>query len=192
MSLDGFIAGPKDEVHEIFKWYTAGDVEYNVEGGPFTFKVSQASADMLAREWRSIGAIVTGRRDFDVSNAWGGEVILGVPTYIVTHSVPQEWVDKQPLFRFVTGGVESAIDQAKEAAGDKDVSVGGTKIVQQALQLELIDEILIDLAPMLLGEGIPLFHNLGPDTIELEQTAVIPGHNVTHLKYRVIKTKPIS
>jgi dihydrofolate reductase len=187
MSLDGFIAGPNDEVHQIFKWYNAGDVDFEAGGSTFVFKVSQASADYLREEWGNLGAIVTGRRDFDVSNAWGGESILGVPTFIVTHSPPEEWIGRQPLFIFVTDGVESAIAQAKAAAGDKTVGVGGTTIVQQCLKLGLIDEILIDLAPILLGEGIRLFDNLGPNPIELEQTGVIEGGGVTHLRYRVIK-----
>lgn len=187
MSLDGFIAGPNDEVHQLFKWYRSGDVEFPVKGTGITFKMSQASADLLNEEWERTGAIVTGRRDFDVSNAWGGQAILGVPIFIVTHDPPEEWIEKQPLFIFVTDGVESAIAQAREAAGDKTVSVGGTTIVQQALKLGLIDEIQIDMAPILLGEGIRLFDKLGPEPIELEQTAVIQGKDVTHLKYRVVK-----
>jgi dihydrofolate reductase len=187
MSLDGFIAGPNDEVGDLFKWYRAGSVEYPVAGSGMVFHVSQASADYLTEEWGKLGAIVTGRRDFDVSKAWGGEAILGVPTYIVTHSPPEEWLGKQPLFIFVTEGVESAVEQAKNAAGEKVVGVGGTTIVQQCLQLGLIDEIMIDLAPILLGQGIRLFDHLGPNPIELEQTAVIPATGVTHLKYRVVK-----
>ena len=187
MSLDGFIAGPNDEVDRIFKWYGAGDTNFPVEGTEMVFKISRASADLLKEEWGQIGAIVTGRRDFDVSNAWGGETVLGVPTFIVTHSPPEEWVGKQPLFIFVTEGVESAIEQAKTAAGDKNVSVGGTTIVQQCLKLGLLDEIQIDMAPILLGDGIRLFDALGPEPIELEQTAVIEGTGVTHLKYRIVK-----
>lgn len=187
MSLDGFIAGPNDEIDRLFKWYGSGDVDFPVAGSSMVFKVSQASADYLTEEWGQLGAIVTGRRDFDVSNAWGGETILGVPTFIVTHSPPEEWVGRQPLFIFVTDGVESAIVQAKEAAGDKVVGVGGTTIVQQCLKLGLIDEIQIDMAPILLGEGIRLFDKLGREPIELEQTGVIEGKGVTHLKYRVVK-----
>jgi dihydrofolate reductase len=163
MSLDGFIAGSNDEVDRIFKWYGSGDVDFPVEGSDMVFKVSQASADYLSEEWGQLGAIVTGRRDFDVSNAWGGETV------------------------FVTDGVESAIAQAREAAGDKNVSVGGTTIVQQCLKLGLIDEIRLDMAPVLLGEGIRLFDKLGPEPIELEQIGVIEGTGVTHVKYRVVK-----
>jgi dihydrofolate reductase/uncharacterized protein YndB with AHSA1/START domain len=191
MSLDGFIAGPNDEVHHIFKWYNSGDVEFTVKGSGMVFKIPQASANLLQRGWGKVGAIVTGRRDFDVSNAWGGQTVLGVPTFIVTHSVPQEWVDKQPLFIFVTNGVESAVAQAKKAAGENNVSVGGTTIVQQCLKLGLIDEIQIDMAPILLGQGIRLFDKLGPNPIELEQTNVFEGKGVTHLHYRVLKSKEV-
>jgi dihydrofolate reductase len=133
------------------------------------------------------GAIVTGRRDFDVSKAWGGTSPLGVPIFIVTHTPPQEWTKDGSPFTFVTEGVERALEQAKQAAGDKNVSVGGTKIVQQCLKAGLIDEIRIDLVPLLLGAGIRLFDNPGSEPIALESLAVIEGTGVTHLRYRVIK-----
>ena len=72
MSLDGFIAGPNDDVSQIFKWYFSGDTDFTLPGMDRTFKISRASADLLREEWSKFGAMVTGRRDFDVSNAWGG------------------------------------------------------------------------------------------------------------------------
>ncbi len=79
MSLDGFIAGPNDEIGRLFKWYGSGDTEFSVPGTGMVFKVAEASADYMREEWSKLGAIVTGRRDFDVSNAWGGNLVLGVP-----------------------------------------------------------------------------------------------------------------
>lgn len=187
MSLDGFIAGPNDEVDRLFRWYSSGDTDFPVPSTDMVFKISRASAELLREEWAKIGAIVTGRRDFDVSNAWGGAPSLGVPTFIVTHRVPQEWVYEGSPFTFLTDGVESAVEQAKKAAGDKNVGVGGSKIVQQCLKLGLLDEILIDLAPILLGEGIRLFDHFGPEPIELESTRVIATPDVTHLSFRVVK-----
>jgi dihydrofolate reductase len=134
-----------------------------------------------------LGAIVTGWRDFDVSQAWGGNAPLGVPIFIVTHTVPQEWAGKDSPFTFVTDGVQSALQKARQMAGDKNVSVGGTKIVQQCLNAGLLDEIQIDLVPILLGEGIRLFDHLGSEPIELESTGVTEGAGVTHLRFRVIK-----
>ena len=186
MSLDGFIAGPNDEVDRLFRWYSGGDTAFPVAGTAMVFKISRASAELLRETWGRLGAIVTGRRDFDVSGAWGGTPPLGVPTFIVTHRVPHEWVKEGSPFTFVTDGVESAIAQAKQAAGDKDVGLGGTTIVQQALLAGLVDEIRIHLAPVLLGAGIRLFDRLGPEPIELESAGVIEGSGVTHLHFRVV------
>jgi dihydrofolate reductase len=104
----------------------------------------------------------------------------------VTHSVPREWVKPGSPFTFVTDGVESAVEQAKKAAGDKNVDIIGASIAQQCLQAGLLDEIQIDLAPVLLGGGVQLFDHLG-GPIELEKLAVVDGVDVTHLRYRVIK-----
>jgi dihydrofolate reductase len=187
MSLDGFIAGPNDEVDHIFRWYSSGDTDFPVPGTDRVFKISRASAELLREEWDRIGAIVTGRRDFDVSGAWGGTPPLGVPCFIVTHRVPQEWVKDGSPFTFVTDGVESAIRQAQHAAGDKHVGVGGSTITQQCLKAGMLDEIQIDLAPILLGTGIRLFGDVGTEPIELERTGVVEGTGVTHLKFRVVK-----
>lgn len=189
MSLDGFIAEPDDGVDRLFKWYSSGDVPFPIPGTSRTFKMSAASARVFQEYMDMTGAIVTGRRDFDVSAAWGGKPPFGVPIFIVTHNIPQGWVtEENPLFTFVTDGVVSAINQAKAAAGDKHVLVGGSQIVQQSIKLGLVDEIYIELASMLLGDGISLFGRLGVDPIELERIAVIEGKDVTHLRFRVVKS----
>jgi dihydrofolate reductase len=187
MSLDGFIAGPQDEIQPLFGWYSRGDTDFPVAGTPMVFKISRASADYLRQAWGQIGAIVTGRRDFDVSEAWGGKPPLAVPTFIVTHHPPSEWVKPGSPFTFVTEGVEAAVERARQAAGDRNVAVSGTTIVQQCLRAGLLDEIHIDLAPILLGAGIRLFDQLGPDPIELENIDLIQGTGVTHLRFRVVK-----
>lgn len=186
MSLDGFIAGPEDDVRALFPWYFAGEVEIPVPGQNMTFKVSPASEVTVHEMFEHIGAIVTGRRDFDVSRAWGGKSPFGVPTYIVTHTAPQEWSKNGSPFTFVTEGVESAINQARQAAGEKQVDVGGTQIVRQALEAGLIDTIEIDLVPILLGAGIRLFDQL-PKPVNLEIERVIDAPLVTHIRYRVVK-----
>lgn len=187
MSLDGFIAGVNDDISELFEWYYSGDTDVPLRGTDLVFKVSRASATMLNDVWNQLGAFVTGRRDFDVSNAWGGSALFGIPTFIVTHHPPQEWVYPDSPFTFVTDGVESAIAQAQAIVGDKTIAVGGSTIIQQCLNLGLIDEIHIDLAPIILGNGIRLFDNLNSQSIKLENTRVIEGTGVTHLTYRVIK-----
>ena len=187
MSLDGFIAGPNDEVDQIFRWYFSGDTDFQSSSTDPMFRISRASADLLRKEWGKLGAIVTGRRDFNVSKAWGGNSPLGAPIFIVTHTAPEEWVKEGSPFTFVTDGVESAIQKARQAAGDKNVGVGGSTIVQHCLKAGLLDEIQIDLAPILLGAGIRLFDHLGLEPIELESTGVIEGSGVTHLRFRVVK-----
>ncbi len=187
MSLDGFIAGPNDDIRRLFTWYYSGDTPFPVPGTDMVFQISRASADYIGELWGSIGAMVTGRRDFDVSGAWGGRPPYGWPAYIVTHTPPQEWLREGSPFTFVTDGVASAIEQAKRAAGEKHVVVGGTTIVQQCIKAGLLDEIHIDLASMLLGDGISLFGQLGIEPVDLERTAVIEGTGVTHLRFRIVK-----
>jgi len=186
MSLDGFIATSDDDIMPLFKWYFGGDVTIPVPDSEMVFKVAPPSVKIIEEMLSRYGAIVTGRRDFEVSRAWGGKSPLGVPVFIVTHSVPQEWDKEEFPFTFVTDGVESALEQARKAAGDKDVAIGGTSITQQLLNLGLIDEIHIDLAPILLGDGIRLFDHLDR-SIELVSTRVIESTDVTHLTFRVVK-----
>jgi dihydrofolate reductase len=186
MSLDGFIADPQDNVHLLYRWMANGDTPVPGAAGR-VFMTSKASAEHYRELLETTGAIVTGRRDFDVSRAWGGEPPMGVPTFIVTHRAPQEWLKEGSPFTFVTDGVQIAIKQARQAAGDKNVVVGGTKIVQQCLRAGLVDEIKIDLAPVLLGAGIRLFEALGPEPVELEQIRVIDAPGVAHLQFRVVK-----
>ena len=112
------------------------------------------------------GAGVWGRRTFDIAHAWGGHP-PGSPAFIVTHHVPQEWVKKDSPFIFVTDGVESAIHQAKKAAGDKDVVICTPSILQQALKAGLVDEIHVDVAPLLIGGGVSLFDHLSTGPINL-------------------------
>lgn len=128
MSLDGFIAGPNDDVQHVFKWYSSGDTEVKFPGG-MAVKVSPESAEVLRETFATIGALVTGRRQFDNTKAWGGRHPLDVPVFVVTHSVPQQWVKEYPgsPFTFVTDGVESAIQQARKAAGNKNVAVDRCK-----------------------------------------------------------------
>jgi dihydrofolate reductase len=187
MSLDGFIAGPGDDVGALFGWYFSGDTEVAVQGGKMVFKLSPANAAVFREALTRPGALVTGRRDFDVSNAWGGQSPLDAPIFIVTHTVPQEWAGAGSPFTFVTGGVAGALAQARQAAGDKDVGVSGSTIVQQCLQEGWLDEIDSHLAPVLLGAGVRLFDHLGTQPRPLEILRVVTTPDVTHLRYRVVK-----
>ena len=195
MSLDGFVAGPNDGPENglgdggdaLFAWYYSGDVDFPLAGTDMVFKISRASADLLQEEWGQLGAMVAGRRMFDIAHAWGGNPPGGGPTFIVTHHPPQEWVYEGSPFTFVTDGVESAVRQAKQAAGGKDVSIGSASIAQQCLNAGLMDEININLAPVVLGSGVRLFDHLGTAPIALEQIRVVEAPGVTHLRFRVVK-----
>jgi dihydrofolate reductase len=195
MSLDGFIAGPNDGPdnplgdggERLFDWYFKGDTEYQAPSGTLTFKVSSVSAKLLRASWPTVGAFVTGRRTFDIAKGWGGRHPLDVPIFVVTHTVPQGWVKAGMPFTFVTDGVASAVAQAKAVADDKHVSVGAASLVQQCLRAGLLDEIQIDLAPVLLGSGVRLFDQLGVAPVDLECTRVIEAPRVTHLMFRVVK-----
>ena len=197
MSLDGFVAGPNDGLERpmgdggerLFKWYYSGDVDFPFPGTDMVFKVSRASAKLFQEAWPTFGAIVTGRKTFDIAGAWGGKPPLGVPHFVVTHTVPQEWLKPGSPFTFVTDGVESAVEKAKQAAGDKNVAVSTASIMQQCFKAGLLDEINIDLVPVLLGGGVRLFDHLGTEPIELERTRVVEAPGVTHLTFRVVKEK---
>ena len=149
--------------------------------------MSSEVAELIEEAGRTVGALVTGRRTFDVAHAWGGKHPMDVPVIVVTHRVPQEWIREGSPFTFVTDGVESAIKTAKKIAGDKDVAVGAPDISQQCLKAGLIDEINLDLVPVLLGQGIRLFDHLGDQAIELESMSVTNARGVTHLLFRVVK-----
>jgi dihydrofolate reductase len=194
MSLDGFVAGPNDDPENglgdggegLFNWYFGGDTEIFLSEGTPPLKVSKQSAEILNEAFKTYGAGVWGRKTFDIAHAWGGNP-PGSPAFIVTHNVPQEWVKEGSPFIFVTDGVESAIHQAKEAAGGKDVVICTANILQQALKAGLVDEIHVEVAPMLLGGGVSLFDRLGTGPINLECIRAIQEPNVLHLGYRVIK-----
>jgi dihydrofolate reductase len=187
MSLDGFIADANDDIAQLFRWYFGGDVEVPVPYTTMTFKLSKPSAAVLQERFRTTGAIVTGRRDFDVSRAWGGKPPLEVPIFILTHTPPEEWLNEGSPFIFVTDGIERAVAQAKAAAGEKHTAIGSSTTTQQCLKAGLLDEIHIDLAPVLLGAGVPLFAHLGIEPVQLETIQVIDAPGVTHLKFRVRK-----
>ncbi len=186
MSLDGFIAGPDDDVRALFGWYFSGDTEVAVPGGP-VLKLRRASAEVFQEGVNRLGALVTGRRDFDASNAWGGQSPVGAPIFIVTHNAPSAWAGTAAPFTFVTGGVADALAQARQVAGDRDIGIGGSTIVQQCLQAGYLDEIQVHLAPVLLGAGIRLFDHLGVEPQRLDILRVVPAPDVTHLLYRVLK-----
>jgi len=188
MSLDGYVADLHDGVGEVFDWYmNSGDVEFHTRGSdPMTFKVSAPSAVHLRSLWSELGAVLTGRRTFEVAEGWGGNHAWG-PAFVVTHDVPTGWPRPNSTVHFVTDGIESAVRQAKSAAGGKSVGVHGADTIQQLLNAGLLDEIHVDIAAVLLGSGVRLFDHLAGTPALLGNPTAVQGVGVTHLRYPVQK-----
>lgn len=190
MSLDGFIAGPDDTGFDLlFKWYSAGDVEVPMpddSAGVPASHVSPATAALMRREMSGWGALVVGRHLFDLVNGWGGRHPLDVTTVVLTHHPPEDRPLADENFVFVTEGIEAAVAKAREIAGDKDVAVNGGQMARQALDAGLLDEIGVDVVPVILGAGTRLFSPGDVSPRELEgPIEVVQGMGVTHLRYRV-------
>lgn len=189
MSLDGYIAAPDDTVPYIFDWYEQGPVRFDWPGNDMVSRVTPTSAEVIRSTNEETGALVVGRRVFDITDGWGGHHPIGVPVFVVSHRGPEGWDTRHDpsLTTFVHDGVASAVAQAKAVAGDKWVAVAGPNIAQQCLNLGLLDEIRIELAPVLLGAGIPFFANLESAPVLLDDPAVILDEGITHLVYAVRK-----
>lgn len=186
MSLDGYISGPGESGFEhLFAWYNSGDVEVATTKADMTWRLSEASAKHVREMFDSCGAIVVGRKLFDLTNGWDGEHPLGCPVIVMTHRPPTDWNYPDAPFTFVTDGVESAVAQAKQLAGGKGVGVNGGNIATQCLEADLLDEIWVELVPVLLGGGVRLFDQFDGGAVTLSGPTVSEGVGVTHLRYRV-------
>src|SRR5213596_249818 len=151
-----------------------------------TFKMSGPSAEHFRDLTSGLGAVLTGRRTFDVAHGWGGNHWWG-PAFVLTHHVPPGWPRPNSTVHFVTDGIESAVTQAKAAAAGKSVGVHGSDTIQQLLNAGLLDEIHVDIAAILLGSGVRLFDHLAGTPVALGNPTVIRGVGVTHLRYPVRK-----
>jgi dihydrofolate reductase len=193
-SLDGFVAGPNDglehplgeggeKLHEWVYGLASWREPHGLEGGE-----TGRDSEVLEEAMRNVGAIIIGRRMFDLARGWGDEPPFHMPVFVLTHEA-REALPKEggTTFTFVTEGIENALEQARAAAGDKDVAIGGgANTIQQFLSAGLIDEFQLHIAPMLLGGGVRLFEQ-APTNLTVENTRVIESPRVTHLKYRVVK-----
>ena len=187
MSLDGFVADSFDGVDEVFKWYSAGGSDAIVMIGGEATPMSREGAEFIEEAGRGAGVLVTARRTFDLAKAWGGGHPMGVPVVVLTHRVPEEWVNREGSpFTFVTEGVPRTIEVARQIAGQKDVIVGAPSVTQECLRLGLLDAIHIDLAPVVLGRGIRLFDNV-TKSVELRVAEASGNPHVTHITYTVMK-----
>ena len=194
MSLDGFVAGPDDGKanplgrhggEHIFDWYFSGEEEYR---DPVFRPEPGVNLDEVERMFAESGAFIFGRRTYDITDGWGGRhPVNGLPVFVMTHEPPDDPPPGPSNLTFVTDGIESAIRQARAVAGGKDIRLGGASPGKQALAAGLCDEILVHLAPYLLGGGVRLFDAL-QDGIQLEKLSCSDGPLATHLRYRVVKS----
>jgi dihydrofolate reductase len=205
-SLDGFITGPDpgyehglgvggERLHEWVVRLRSWRETHGKPGGE-----TGPDDDLLRESFGANGAIIMGRRMFsggsgpweDDANAdgwWGDEPPFRAPVFILTHH-DRETVTKQggTTFNFVTDGIESALEQARDAAGEKNVGIaGGANVAQQYLKAGLLDEMLLHVVPVLMGDGVRLFEGFDSDEVELECAQVIESPAVTHLRYRVVR-----
>jgi dihydrofolate reductase len=203
VSLDGFVAGPNptlelplgeggELLHDWAVGLAAWRGRHGLAGGE-----ESADSELVAASLAKTGAVLMGRRMFsggdvpweDDPNAdgwWGDDPPFRAPVFVVTHHAREQLVMRGTTFTFVTDGVESAVEQARAAAGEKDVSIaGGASVAQQALAAGLLDEMLIHLVPVLLGSGTRLFD--GGTLARLERTQVLDSAGATHLRYDVLR-----
>jgi dihydrofolate reductase len=186
MSLDGFIAGPNDDRgnglgvdgHRLHDWLADGT-------DPASHRPSGVSGAVFD-ELMATGAVVAGRRTFEIAGGWSGDHHDGVPIFVVTRRPPDGGAPDWPLVTYVTD-VASAMARAKDAAGDRNVLVHGARTAQLALAAGVLDELEIHQIPVLLGQGRRLFDHLGPHHIELELARIVDAPGVTHLRYRVLR-----
>ena len=188
ISLDGFIAGPNaglgnglgDGGHRLHEWaLTSADVDHERIGRPPGVN-GQVFDEMLAT-----GAVVAGRGTFEPAGGWRGDHHDGVPIFILYRREPEIDIGQWPLVTPVND-VASAMTQAKQAAGAKDVLVHGAGVARLALAAGVLDELELHVVPVLFGQGRRLFDGLAAEQIELERTRILEGENgITHLRYRV-------
>jgi dihydrofolate reductase len=173
MSLDGFVAGPNDHAGQGLG--EGGDVLHD-------WIQDEDPAQMFGET----GAIVVGRRMFDVSGAWDGNPPGGLPCFVVTHHAPAEWDGPGSAFTFVPDGVQAAVELARAAAGDKNVGIGGgANVCRQALEAGVVDELELQLVPVILGGGQSLFEGQTGTPLELEPVRARQARHATHLRYRI-------
>lgn len=187
MSLDGFITGPEDgpgnplgiDGHRLHDWLAHGSGD-----NPRTFRPDGPSGEVFD-ELMATGAVLVGRRTFDLAGRWNGDHHDGVPIFVPTHRPPDDPPTGPATVTYVTDGIASAVAQAKAAAGDRNVLLHGADTAQRCLRDGLLDEMEIHVVPVLLGQGRRLFDHLSADHIELEVSRMVDAPGITHLHYRV-------
>jgi dihydrofolate reductase len=192
VSVDGFIADPDDDVGPLHDWYFSGDTpitgdvgeEYDHSGTETRFQVSRASAAYVRSTWASLGTIVMGRRLFDLVNGWEGSPPAGDHVVVVSHRPKPEGWHPEASYHFVDD-VTAAIDTAKELAGDRAVAVNAGEVGGQVLAAGLVDEVAMDVVPVVFGAGKRYFGSIDDQHLLEDPHVVIQGDRVLHLRFGV-------
>lgn len=183
ISLDGFVAGPNTS-HE----NPLGQGGERLHHWLFADPPDPRDVAVAKEQREAVGAVVLGRRTFDVGVDIWGDVPYPVPSFVLTHRPHADLVMTSGTFNFVTGGIVEAIEAAKAVAGNRTVQVMGGETVQQVVAAGLVDELQLNLVPLLLGKGVRMFDRLAADHVNLVRTRIIDSDRVTHLRFSVVAT----
>lgn len=192
VSVDGYIADEDDDVGPLHEWYFSGDTpiidsrdpKFDHSGAGVQFKVSAASAEYVRSMWESIGVIVMGRRLFDLVNGWEGDPPTGDHVVVVSHRPKPEGWHPEASYHFVDD-VAAAIDKAQELAGDRTVSVNAGEVGSQILRAGLVDEVAMDVVPVVFGSGRRYFGSVDSQHLLEDPHVVVQGDRVLHLRFKV-------
>ncbi|VXC03943.1 dihydrofolate reductase family protein [Aeromicrobium sp. 9AM] len=181
VSVDGFIADDNDDIGPLFEWYDNGDIPLTDRG---TFKVSRQSADYVRPMWAGIGSMVIGRHLFDLMNGWDGQPPTGDHVVVVSHRPKPEGWHPEASYHFVDS-IPEAIARAEGLAGDRIVAVAAGNVGGQALAHGLVDEVAMDVVPVVFGSGKRYFGPMDDQHLLENPAVVIQGDRVLHLRYEV-------
>ncbi|BCJ50640.1 deaminase [Actinoplanes sp. NBRC 14428] len=182
VSVDGFVADDNDQPGPLFEWLSSGDVPLDDSGA---VKVSQTSYDYLRPYWDEIGLTICGRHVFDLTDGWDGQPPSGIDhVVVVTHRPAPEGWDPAAPFHFADG-IEAAVTRAQQLAGDRTVEVAAGDVGGQVLAAGLVDEVRMDVVPVVLGSGRRYFGSVDAQHLLEDPDVVLPGNRVLHLRYRV-------
>jgi dihydrofolate reductase len=191
VSVDGFIADKNDDVGPLHEWYFSGEIpiiegrdqQYDHSQAGNRFKVSRASAPYVRAMWDGIGTIVMGRRLFDLENGWEGHPPAGDHVVVVSHRPKPEGWHPEASYHFV-GDVAAAIDKARQLAGQRDVVVNAGEVGSQVLAAGLVDEVAMDVVPVVFGSGKRYFGRIDGQYPLEDPHVVIQGDRVLHLRFK--------
>ena len=192
VSVDGIIAAGNDDVGPLHDWYFSGDTpitedggeQYDHSGAGSVFRVSRASAQYVRSMWKAIGTIVMGRRLFDLVNGWEGHPPAGDHVVVVSHRPKPDGWHPEASYVFVDS-VTAALDKAQELAGERTVAVNAGEVGGQILAAGLVDEVAMDVVPVVFGSGKRYFGSIDGQHLLEDPHVVIQGDRVLHLRFKV-------